>query len=45
MASVSLPLWTWVVFYAAFLLLLIAELRRVGKKGQREVGIRGALIM
>lgn len=45
MASLSLPLWAWVVFYAAVLLMLIADLKLFGKKGQHEVGIRESLIM
>lgn len=45
MASLSLPLWAWVVFYAAVLLMLIADLKLFGKKGQHEVGIRKSLIM
>jgi tellurite resistance protein TerC len=45
MASLSLPLWAWVVFYAAVLLMQIADLKLFGKKGQHEVGIRESLIM
>ena len=41
----GMPLWAWVVFYVLVLLMLIADLRMFGKKGQHEVNIREALSM
>ena len=41
----TIPVWTWVLFYAAVLLMLAADLRMFGRKGQHEVGIGEALRM
>lgn len=41
----GLPLWTWIVFYILVLLMLIADLKMFGKKGQHEVGVSEALKM
>ena len=41
----GLPLWTWIVFYILVLLMLIADLKMFGKKGQHEVGVGEALKM
>jgi len=40
-----LPLWTWIVFYILVFLMLIADLKMFGKKGQHEVGVSEALKM
>ena len=45
MEMMGLPLWAWIVFYALVLLMLIADLRMFGRKGQHEVNIREALGM
>ena len=41
----GLPLWAWVVFYALVLLMLVADLKMFGRKGQHEVNVREALQM
>ena len=40
-----MPLWAWIVFYVLVLLMLVADLRMFGKKGQHEVNISEALRM
>ena len=40
-----LPLWAWILFYVLVFLMLIADLKMFGKKGQHEVGIGEALKM
>ena len=44
----EMPLWAWIVFYVLVLLMLIADLKMFGRKGQHEVlfwGIFGALVL
>jgi tellurite resistance protein TerC len=41
----GLPLWAWIVFYVLVLLMLVADLKMFGKKGQHEVNVREALQM
>ena len=41
----GMPVWAWIVFYILVLLMLIADLKMFGKKGQHEVGIAEALRM
>jgi len=41
----GLPLWAWIVFYVLVLLMLLADLKMFGKKGQHEVGVGEALKM
>ena len=41
----SLPLWAWIVFYVLVFLMLIADLKMFGKKGQHEVCVSEALKM
>lgn len=41
----GMPLWAWIVFYAAVLLMLVIDLRMFGRKGQHEVNIGEALRM
>ena len=41
----GLPLWAWIVFYVLVLLMLVADLKMFGRKGQHEVNIREALQM
>ena len=41
----GLPMWTWIVFYALVLLMLIADLKMFGRKGQHEVNVKEALQM
>lgn len=40
-----MPLWAWIVFYALVLLMLIADLKMFGRKGQHEIGVKEALQM
>ena len=40
-----IPLWGWISFYILVILMLIADLKMFGKKGQHEVSIKEALIM
>ena len=41
----SLPLWAWIVFYVLVFLMLFADLKMFGKKGQHEVNVSEALKM
>lgn len=45
MGNMVLPLWAWIVFYVIVLLMLFADLKMFGRKGQHEVNIREALGM
>ncbi len=45
MNMMGMPLWAWIVFYILVLLMLIADLKMFGKKGQHEVGVGEALKM
>ena len=45
MVYMGMPLWAWIVFYVLVLLMLVADLRMFGKKGQHEVNISEALRM
>jgi len=45
MEMLTLPLWAWIVFYVLVFLMLIADLKMFGKKGQHEVGVGEALRM
>ena len=36
MDLMSLPLWAWIVFYVLVFLMLIADLKMFGKKGQQQ---------
>lgn len=40
-----MPLWIWIVFYVSVLLMLIADLKMFGKRGQHEVNVSEALKM
>ena len=40
-----LPLWAWILFYVLVFIMLIADLKMFGKKGQHEVNISEALKM
>ncbi len=41
----GMPLWAWIVFYVLVFIMLIADLKMFGKKGQHEVGIKEAMKM
>lgn len=45
MDLIGLPLWAWIVFYVLVLLMLLADLRMFGRKGQHEVNVNEALQM
>ena len=48
MYLMGMPLWAWIVFYVLVLLMLVADLKMFGRKGQHEVlfwGIFGALVL
>ena len=41
----GMPLWAWIVFYVLVFIMLIADLKMFGKKGQHEVNVAEALKM
>ena len=41
----GLPLWAWIIFYGMVLLMLVADLKMFGRKGQHEVNVSEALRM
>jgi len=41
----GMPVWAWIVFYVLVFIMLIADLKMFGKKGQHEVGVKEALKM
>lgn len=45
MDLMGLPLWAWIVFYVLVLLMLVADLKMVGRKGQHEINVKEALQM
>jgi len=45
MKLMILPLWAWIVFYVSVLLMLVADLKMFGRKGQHEVNVKEALQM
>ena len=45
MILMGMPVWAWIVFYILVFLMLVADLKMFGKKGQHEVGISEALKM
>ena len=45
MDLMGLPLWAWIVFYVLVFIMLIADLKMFGKKGEHEVSIKEALKM
>jgi tellurite resistance protein TerC len=45
MELMGLPLWAWIVFYVLVLLMLVADLKMFGRKGQHEVNVKEALEM
>ena len=40
-----LPLWAWILFYVLVFVMLIADLKMFGRKGEHEVGVKEALKM
>lgn len=45
MNLMGMPLWAWIVFYVLVFIMLIADLKMFGRKGQHEVGVGEALKM
>ena len=45
MELMGMPLWAWILFYVMVLLMLFADLKMFGRKGQHEVGVGEALRM
>ena len=41
----GMPLWAWIVFYALVLIMLIADLKMFGRKGEHEVNVNEAFRM
>ncbi|MDD6002872.1 MAG: TerC family protein [Bacteroidales bacterium] len=41
----GMPLWAWILFYVLVLIMLVADLKMFGKKGQHEVNVGKALRM
>ena len=39
-----MPLLAWIVFYALVLLMLVADLRMFGRKGEHEVNVNEATV-
>ena len=40
-----MPLWAWIVFYALVLIMLVADLKMFGRKGEHEVNVNEAFRM
>jgi tellurite resistance protein TerC len=45
MEVISMPLWAWILFYVLVILMLLADLKMFGRKGQHEVSVGEALKM
>ena len=45
MMIMGMPLWAWIVFYVAVLVMLVIDLKMFGRKGQHEVNVGEALRM
>ena len=45
MDFMGMPLWAWIVFYVLVLIMLVADLKMFGRKGQHEVNVGEALRM
>ena len=45
MEIVNIPLWAWILFYALVIVMLYADLKLFGRKGQHEVSIKEAIQM
>jgi tellurite resistance protein TerC len=45
MDVISMPMWAWILFYALVIVMLYADLKLFGRKGQHEVSIKEALQM
>ena len=45
MEVISMPMWAWILFYALVIMMLYADLKLFGRKGQHEVSISEALKM
>lgn len=45
MAFMGMSLWAWIVFYVLVFIMLYADLKMFGRKGQHEVNVKEALQM
>ena len=45
MIVMGIPVWVWIIFYVAVLVMLIIDLKMFGRKGQHEVNVGEALKM
>jgi tellurite resistance protein TerC len=45
MEVISMPIWAWILFYALVIVMLYADLKLFGRKGQHEVSIKEAIQM
>ena len=45
MIVMGMPVWAWIVFYVAVLVMLIVDLKMFGRKGQHEVNVGEAMRM
>ena len=45
MEVISMPMWAWILFYALVIVMLYADLKLFGRKGQHEVSSKEALLM
>ena len=45
MDLMGMPVWAWIVFYVLVLIMLVADLKMFGRKGQHEVNVGEALRM
>ena len=45
MMIMGMPMWAWIVFYVAVLVMLVIDLKMFGRKGQHEVNVGEALRM
>jgi tellurite resistance protein TerC len=45
MEVISMPMWAWILFYALVIVMLYADLKLFGRKGQHEVSIKEAIQM
>ena len=41
----GMPLWAWIIFYALVLIMLVADLKMFGRKGEHEVNVNEAFRM
>ncbi|MBQ9668032.1 MAG: TerC family protein [Prevotella sp.] len=45
MEMMGMPVWAWILFYVLVILMLVADLKMFGRKGEHEVNVKEALKM